>query len=205
MEEATTGDRAVFFVDVAHFVPALFLSFLGSLTRTFIQAPAGRNRFNVLEALNAITDQLITVTNDTYINAESGCDLLRQIAGLNLGVPITLVMDHARDQKCKIVRQLASVLGIELLYLPTYSPNLNLIERFWKFIKKKCLYSKYYSEFSAVKNAITDCLSPTSASYKLELDFNFAPVFRPLKKRAPYSRYYGVKYKLETKLMASVG
>ncbi|MDP6596743.1 MAG: hypothetical protein QGI86_12845 [Candidatus Poribacteria bacterium] len=77
MEEATTGDRAVFFVDVDHFVPALFLGFLGSLTRTFIQAPAGRNRFNVLEALNAITDQLITVTNETHIKAESVCDWLR--------------------------------------------------------------------------------------------------------------------------------
>ena len=79
------------------------------------------------------------------------------------------------------------------------------IEGFWKFLNKKWLYSKYDSEFSTFKNAITDCLSPTCASYKLELDFNFAPVFRPLKKRAPYSRYYGVKYKLETKLMASVG
>jgi len=73
------------------------------------------------------------------------------------------------------------------------------------FSTRNGLYSKYDSEFSAFKNAITDCLSQTCASYKPELDFNFAPVFRPLKKRAPYSRYYGVKYKLETKLMASVG
>ena len=113
------------------------------------------------------------------IKVESVGDLLRQIAGFNLGVPISLVMDPARDQKCTIVRQLASVLAIELLDLPTYCPNLNRIKGFWRFLNKKCLYSKYDSEFSAFKNAITDCLSPTSASYKLELDFNFAPVFRP--------------------------
>ena len=92
------------------------------------------------------------------IKAESVGDLLRQIAGLNLGVPISLVMDPARDQKCKIVRQPASVLAIELLYLPTYCPNLNRIEGFWKFLNKKCLYSKYNSEFSAFKNAITNLL-----------------------------------------------
>ena len=181
LEDATTGERAVFFVDAAHFVLAPFLGFLWSFTRIFIKAPAGRKRFNVLGALNAITHQLITVTNDTYINAESVCDLLRQIAGLNLGVPITLVMDNARYQKCKIVWQLASVLGIELLYLPTYSPNLNLIERFWKFLKKKCLYSKYYSEFSAFKNAITDCLSQTCTTYKQELDSLLRPRFQTFK------------------------
>jgi len=129
------------FVDIAHFVPAPFLGFLGflgSLIRIFIRAPAGRKRFNVLGALNAITDQLITVTNKTHIKAESVGDLLRQIAGLNLGVPMALVMDPARDQKCKIVRQLASVLAIELLYLLTYCPNLNRIEGFWKFPPKKC-------------------------------------------------------------------
>ncbi len=67
---------------------------------------------------------------------------------LNLDVPITLVMDNARYQKCNIVTALASQLNIELLYLPAYSPNLNLIERLWKFVKKKVLYSKYYPNFA---------------------------------------------------------
>ncbi|MDP6999694.1 MAG: transposase [Candidatus Poribacteria bacterium] len=52
---------------------------------------------------------------------------------------------------------------MELLYLPTYCPNLNRIEGFWKFLPKKCL-------FSAFKNAIMDCLSQTYTSYKQELD-----------------------------------
>ena len=47
-----------------------------------------------------------------------------RLQGLHLGVPITLVMDHARDQKCKIVRQLASVLGIELLLSSNLLPEL---------------------------------------------------------------------------------
>jgi hypothetical protein len=57
-------------------VLAPFLGFLWSVVRIFIQAPAGRQRFNVLGALNAVTHELITVTNDAYITAESVCALL---------------------------------------------------------------------------------------------------------------------------------
>ena len=45
-------------------------------------------------------------------------------------------------------------LQIELCFLPAYSPNLNLIERLWKFVKKQCLYSHYYADFTAFKTAI---------------------------------------------------
>ncbi len=55
LEEAKAGARAVFFMDAAHFVLAPFLGFLWSFVRLFIQAPSGRQRFNVLGALNAIT------------------------------------------------------------------------------------------------------------------------------------------------------
>ena len=51
-----------------------------------------------------MTHELITVTNDTYINAQSVCDLLRRIAQLGFEVPITLVADNARYQKCRIVQ-----------------------------------------------------------------------------------------------------
>ncbi len=66
LDEAQTAQRAVFFVDAAHFVLAPFLGFLWSVTRLFIKAPSGRQRFNILGALNAITHELISVTNDTY-------------------------------------------------------------------------------------------------------------------------------------------
>jgi len=72
-----------------------------------------------------MTYEVITVTNLTYINAESVCQLLRKLAALSLQVPITLVLDNARDQRCALVQSVADALGIELLYLPPYSPNLN--------------------------------------------------------------------------------
>jgi transposase len=170
LAEAQAGQRAVFFVDAAHFVLAPFLGFLWSFVRLFIQAPAGRQRFNVLGALNALSHELITVTNTTYITATEVCELLRKLAALNLGVPITLFLDNARYQKCAVVTALAASLHIELCYLPAYSPNLNLIERLWKFVKKQCLYSKYYEKFPAFQAAIADCLSQTHTTHKPALD-----------------------------------
>jgi transposase len=170
LEEAQAGKRVVLFVDAAHFVLAPFLGFLWSVVRVFIQAPSGRQRFNVLGALNAITHELITVTNETYITALSVCELLEKIAQLYAGRPISIFLDNARYQKCTLVKEKAKSLNIELCFLPSYSPNLNLIERVWKFVKKKCLYSKYYEKFPAFKAAISKCLDETITTHKSDLD-----------------------------------
>jgi len=42
---------------------------------------------------------------------------------------------------------------LKLVYLPTYSPELNLIERVWRFFKKKVLYNKYYKNVEEFRNA----------------------------------------------------
>lgn len=137
----------------------------------------------MLGALNAVTHELVTVTNEKYINAESVCELLRKLGQMGLNMPITLVLDNARYQKCKLVDELAKSWEIELLYLPSYSPNLNLIERLWKFIKKKCLYSKYYTDFSEFKAAISDLLAEAHITYKQDLDSLLTLKFQTFKKQ----------------------
>jgi len=169
LEEARQGKRHVSFVDAAHFVMRPFLGFLWCFVRQFIQAPSGRKRFNVLGALHATTLQVVTFTNDSYINSLSVAKLMCKIAVEFAGLPITLVMDNARYQRCRFVMDLATALGIELLFLPSYSPNLNLIERLWKFIKKQCLYSEYYETFIDFKHAIASCIAETAGEHRQEL------------------------------------
>ncbi|MBE7528449.1 MAG: IS630 family transposase [Ardenticatenaceae bacterium] len=156
-------------MDAAHFVLQPFLGFLWCFVRLFIKAPAGRQRFNVLGALHATSLQLVTVSNCDYINSQSVAALLRQLAATFADLPITLVLDNARYQRCRFVQALAAELGIELLFLPPYSPNLNLIERLWKFVKKQCLYSQYYEKFTNFKQAIEDCLAEVSGKFKEQL------------------------------------
>lgn len=113
---------------------------------------------------------MVTVCNTGYINSESVCELLHKIAALASAVPVTLVLDNASYQRCYLAQSTAKLLGIELLFLPPYSPNLNLIERLWKFTKKKALYSKYYQTFTDFQNAITAVLDNTHREFRQELD-----------------------------------
>ena len=166
LAEAQAGERAVFFVDAAHFVFGAFLGYLWCFARCWIKAPSGRQRFHGLGALNAIPSEVITVTNLPDSNSESVCPLLGKLVALGLQVPRTLVLDKARYQRCALGQSVADALGIELLDLPAYSPNLNLIERLWKFVKKQGLYSKYYTDFGAFTHAIEDCVRHTQTTHK---------------------------------------
>jgi transposase len=139
LEQARQGRRQVYVVGAAHFVFAPFLGCVWCVVRLFVRAASGRQRYNVPGALDAVTHRLIRVTNRAYINAESVCELLRAVAAARVGLPITPVLDNARYQECEVVRGLARSLGIERLYLPSYSPNLNLIERVWRFVRKQSL------------------------------------------------------------------
>jgi transposase len=171
LEEARQGKRQVLFVDAAHFVFAPFLGVIWSVARMCIRAASGRKRFNVLAALDCVSHKLIQVSNHSYINAESVCLLLRAVADAAIpGMPITLVLDNARYQKCALVTNLAAELGIELLYLTTYSPNLNLIERVWKFVKSQCLRSHYYASYDEFTAAIQQCLDDLPTKHKAAMD-----------------------------------
>jgi len=86
-----------------------------------------------------------------------------------MGQKITLVMDNARYQKCALVMSLAAELKIDLLFLPPYSPNLNIIERLWKFVKKKSLNSRYYETFGEFQKAISGALHKCGDEWKDEL------------------------------------
>ena len=124
----------------------------GASRRIFVRAASGRQRFNVLGAWNAVTRQLIAVTNTTVVNTDTMCELLRKIAAEKLTGPITVVLDNARYQRNKVVQSLAAELGIRLLFLPPYSPNLNLIERLWGFAKRQSVYGKYHADLRLVPN-----------------------------------------------------
>jgi transposase len=165
LDAAVAGDGYVYFVDAAHFVFGTFVCCLWSFARIFVRAASGRQRFNVLGAWNAVTRELIAVTNTTVVNTETMCELLRKIAALGLTGPITLVLDNARYQRNAAVQALAEALQIRLLFLPSYSPNLNLIERLWKFIKRRSLYGRYHPTFADFRAAVQETIDGLSTTH----------------------------------------
>ncbi|MHB1422858.1 MAG: IS630 family transposase [Gemmataceae bacterium] len=177
LQAARAGQGQVFFVAAAHFVMGAFLCCVWCLTRLFIRGGSGRKRYSVLGAWNAVTQELISITTDATVSAETMCALLRKIAALGLQGPITLVLDNARYQHCALVKELAKSLNIHLEFLPSYWPNLNLIERLWKFTKKQVLYGKHYRTFVEFCAAIDGCLAKIPTDYREKLNSWSCPIW----------------------------
>jgi len=96
--------------------------------------------------------------------------LLQKVAAFyGPAIPVTIFLDNAKYQHCDLVCAQARMLGIELEFLPSYSPNLNLIERYWKWVKKQCLYSRCHVDFAAMKAAILTALTHGHRRNKKEL------------------------------------
>ena len=157
------------FLDAAHFILQPFITSLWCIARVFVKAAAGRNRINVLGVINAITKEVTTITNTTYINANTIVEFLTKLKEQYADKPLKIVLDNAAYQHCKLVTDAAKKLQIELLFLPPYSPNLNIIERLWKFTRKKILNAKYYDKPAAFHNAINTFFSQINLKSKKEL------------------------------------
>ena len=166
MDQAREGMINLLFMDASHFVMGCdFLGYIYGITRRFIKTYSGRKRYNVLGALNFVSKKVSTVTNDAYITASQICDLLNKLAVEYAEKPIHIILDNARYQKCAIVTEMANQLDITLVYIPPYSPNLNLIERFWKHTKNK-LRTKYYDVFDDFQEKIDSIVSDADKNDK---------------------------------------
>jgi len=163
IEKAQKREEALLFLDATHIVWQVYLGILWCFVRKFIPAASGRVRINILGAYDPIRNELFKIINKTYITATTICEMLEMLKIRYGDMKITLILDNARYQKCKVVMEEARILGIELLYLPTYSPNLNLIERLWRFVKKDCLYSQYYPTSEKFETSVINSLDSISS------------------------------------------
>jgi len=164
LKEAQEGSRRVFFVDAAHFVLGAFLGMIWCLTRVLVRTGSGRQRYSVLGAVETRDHDLVTIRTTGSVNAETVCDLIEKISEQYPAEEITLVMDNARYQRNSKVLDCAARHAIELLFLPAYSPNLNLIERVWRLIKSRTLKNKYFPDFLTFRGSIDSFLGSLSGA-----------------------------------------
>ncbi|MCL5066398.1 MAG: transposase [Firmicutes bacterium] len=111
----------------------------------------------------------MTITNTAYNHSQSVVDRLTKLRTQCSELPMTLVLDNAAYQRCAWVRDKAAELNIQLLFLPPYSPNLNLIARLRKFVQAQCLNSVYHEPFGAFKQAMDASLKKTAPDDTLQL------------------------------------
>ena len=120
-----------------------------------VNSNAGRERVTILGALNPLTLRPTTVITESNCDQEAMQIFLEQVRKEYKNTDtIYLILDNAKYHYAKTVDKKAKELGIELIYLPPYSPNLNLIERLWKFLKKKLKKNRFYDTFEKFIKAI---------------------------------------------------
>jgi transposase len=155
------GYGKVYFVDAAHLlhnaVPGQ--GWIKRGTTVELKTNSGRDRLNVLGAYSPDDHRLIAIEGVESCDADLVCQLLRNLRAANPGKRLLVVLDNASYQRAKKVQALATQLHIRLLFLPPYSPNLNLIERFWKFLRKQVLRNTYYPTFAEFRAAIQGLLA----------------------------------------------
>jgi hypothetical protein len=123
IKEAQKGESQLLFMDAAQFILEPLVYALWCVTSLFIQASAGRNRINVLGVVNAITKEILTFNNTSYINAETIIAFFKKLKEHYRGIPLKIVLDNARYQHCLLVETMAKSLGITLLFSPSCSPE----------------------------------------------------------------------------------
>lgn len=164
--KARKGKIDMAFCDAAHFVYGKFCSFMWTDGPKFKATGSGRQRLNVYGAYDPVSGRVLTNYGEGSVDAEYIVGFLKWLRGHHYPChkrKLHLMMDNARYQHCELVREAAKKLNIELEFQPSYSPNLNLIERVWKYIKSlvgRCYYSTKEEFFKAIIDILKSTDSP---------------------------------------------
>lgn len=142
--EAEDGKRRLLFMDAVHFTLEAFTCKVWCKGQLYLPTGAGRNRFNLLGAIDPFSLDLIQSHSMVYVDAEQVKTFLEKVRDQSGDIPVSIVLDNARYQHCQAVKDKAMALGIDLIFLPPYSPNLNIIERLWKYVRKEVLNARFF-------------------------------------------------------------
>lgn len=116
-----------------------------------IKSNTGRKRLNINGAIDIDRMSCTTVMDDS-VNAQSTIKLLKKIERKHRkSEKIYIICDNARYYRSRLVTEYLKDSKVELVFLPAYAPNLNLIERYWKYFRKIVLYNRYYEKFDDFK------------------------------------------------------
>jgi len=116
-----------------------------------IPTNTARRRIHLNGALD-ISDFDLVIREDPTLNAQSTIVLFKQIEDKNpLAKAIHVIADNAPYYRSRLIKEHLQDSKIKIIFLPSYSPNLNLIERLWKFFHKTIQYNQYYPTFDRFK------------------------------------------------------
>ena len=172
LQAAQAADEVHYFIDAVH--PTLnseaSYGWIEKGTQHQVKSNAGRTRMNLLGALNANEISDIFTREYKTIDSKAAQDFLEELGNRNpTAKKIKVIIDNARYFKKLEKDDLIADKRIEIVWLPTYAPNLNLIERLWRFLKKKVLKNRFYGTAKGFREKVEEFFSEIT-KYKTELE-----------------------------------
>ena len=167
--EAAHGRRRLLFMDAVHFTLEAFTCNVWCRNPLFLKTGAGRNRFNLLGYIDPFTLDLISAHSMTYVDAAQTMAFLEKVRRESGDIPVSIALANAHYQHCPAVMDKAVELDIELLFLPPYSPNLNIIERLWKYTRKHVLAGRYFDTPAKFHEALRHFFDEDFVNHKAAL------------------------------------
>lgn len=164
-EQVVRGEVVLIYVDESHFHRDLENGYTWGrrgqrVWRVSCCAPLS-DRINWYGAYN-FTDGQCLIWNEGNCNKEHTVQFLHRLHDW-LGVDgrrVVVIWDNAPWHKANLVKEAAAELGIELVQLPAYSPDLNAIEGLWKWMREEVTQLSCYQTlralFDACKNFIDE-------------------------------------------------
>lgn len=156
LKKNLTKDETICFMDGVHPTHNVQLAYgwIKKGVRKEIPANTGRSRVNLSGMIDIISHQVV-IQEDKTLNKETTISFLRKIENsYPQKKKIHLFCDNAGYYRNRSVKIYLETSRIKLHFLPAYSPNLNPIERLWKWMKETVLYNTYYDCVDAFRSAI---------------------------------------------------
>jgi transposase len=152
-------DDKVFFVDAVHPQHNTMATYgwlrKGSVTE--LKSNTGRSRLNIHGAMDAETYETTIVYSENTVDGDSTVDLMKSLEKIYpYASMIYMILDNAKYHYSHVVKAYEAISRVKLIYLPAYSPELNLIERLWRVFKKQALYNKFYEKYDDFR---TSCIN----------------------------------------------
>jgi transposase len=171
IKETLEKDEKIYFSDAVHpthnMMPAY--AWIKKGEERSVKSNTGRKRINLL-GFYSPNDQEVVIDSFETINAKAVIQMFKKLESKHPELKkIIIFMDNARYNYCHLVWDYLKTSRIQIIYLPAYSPNLNLIERLWKLLKKRVMYNKYYERFEDFHNALLNFFKKRSKNFKNEL------------------------------------
>jgi transposase len=161
LKQETPENEPILFIDAVHPTMATkpARGWIARGVEKIILTSASRTRMNIVGAIELSSMKIIHEEYET-VNAASIINLLEKIKLVYVDAPkVHIILDQSGYHRSDELAKYAENHNIELHFLPSYSPNLNPIERLWKVMNERARNNRFFKSAKEFREQIREFFS----------------------------------------------